>query len=181
MWPRDARHADRRHAQRLVTDLDLDVRAVSKLYRERGDCENVFDEMKNQWGWGGFVTRDLKRTAIVAGLSVFVANLWNMFCRLGGDGSHQEAVTTRRRLQPCVARVSRHGRRATVTIFTAGTGHAGRVFAQISGVLEMVSAASQLKVEERWQLLVYYAFRKYQLVHRMYPPLVDGQILLPLA
>lgn len=75
MWPRDARHADRRHAQRLVTDLDLDVRAVSKLYRERGDCENVFDEMKNQWGWGGFVTRDLKRTAIVAGLSAFVANL----------------------------------------------------------------------------------------------------------
>lgn len=87
MWPRDARHADRRHAQRLVTDLDLDVRAVSKLYRERGDCENVFDEMKNQWGWGGFVTRDLKRTAIVAGLSAFVANLWNMFCRLGGDCS----------------------------------------------------------------------------------------------
>lgn len=101
--------------------------------------------------------------------------------RLGGDGSHQEAVTTRRRLQQCVARVSRHGRRATATIFTAGKGHAGRVFAQMSGVLEMVSAASQLKVEERWQLLVYYAFRKYQLVHRMYPPLVDGQILLPLA
>ena len=63
----------------------------------------------------------------------------------------------------------------------AGKGHAGRVFAQISGALEMVSAASQLKVEERWQLLVYYAFRKYQLVHGMYPPPVDGQILLPLA
>jgi hypothetical protein len=31
------------------------------LYRDRGDAENVFDELKNQWGWGGFTTQDLKR------------------------------------------------------------------------------------------------------------------------
>lgn len=162
----------------LVTDLDLGVRAVSKLYRDRGDCENIFDEMKNQWGWGGFVTQDLKRTAIVAGLSAFVANAWNVFTRLGGDGSHQEAATTRRTLQQCVARISSHGRRRVLTIFTSGKSAAGRIFSQISGVLERISAASQLKVEERWQLLIYYAFRKYQLVHRMYPPLVDDQIML---
>jgi len=177
----DDTYADGYEWYALVTDLDLDVRAVSKLYRDRGDCENIFDEMKNQWGWGGFVTQDIKRTAIVAGLSAFVANLWNVFCRLGGDGSHQEAITTRRKLQNCVARISCHGRRKAVTIYTAGKNLAGRILRQISGVLEKVSAASQLKVEERWQLLIYYAFRKYQLVHRMYPPLVDGQILLPLA
>src|SRR5574344_1217805 len=102
----------------------------------------------------------------------------NVFTRLGGDGSHQEAAATRRTLQQCVARISSHGRRRVLTIFTSGKSAAGRIFSQISGVLERISAASQLKVEERWQLLIYYAFRKYQLVHRMYPPLVDDQIML---
>ena len=165
----------------LVTDLDFDPRAVSKLYRERGDCENIFDEMKNQWGWGGFVTQDMKRTAIVAGLSAFVANCWNIFCRLGGDGSHQEAITTRRKLQSCVARISSHGRRRSITIFTSGKNVARRIFAEISNVLEKISAASQLKIEERWMLLIYYAFRKYQLIQRVFPLLIGNQIMLPLS
>jgi hypothetical protein len=38
-----------------------------------------------------------------------------------------------------------------------------------------------LKAEERWQLLIYCAFRKYQLAHRLYPPLMGSQIMLPLA
>ena len=38
-----------------------DAIALSQLYRDRGDCENIFDELKNQWGWGGFVTHDLAR------------------------------------------------------------------------------------------------------------------------
>ena len=111
-------------------------------------------------------------------LKALCESLHNAFTRLGGDGSHQEAATTRRTLQQCVARISSHGRRRVLTIFTAGKSAAGRIFSQISGVLERISAASQLKVEERWQLLIYYAFRKYQLVHRMYPPLVDDQIML---
>ena len=177
----DERYADGYEWHALVTDLDLCPRAVSQLYRDRGDCENIFDEMKNQWGWGGFVTQDMKRTAIAAGLSAFVANCWNIFCRLGGDGSHQEATTTRRKLQSCVARIARHGRRRTITMFTAGKEAARRIFAEISRVLEKLSAASQLKVEERWLLLIYFAFRKYQLVHRVYPPLIGNQTMLPLS
>lgn len=175
----DGRYADGHEWHALVTDLGHDPRAVSKLYRERGDGENMFDEMKTQWGW--FVTQDMKRTAIAAGLSAFVANCWNVFCRLHGDGSHQEAVTTRWRLQSCVARIASHGRRRCITIFTSGKGIARRAFGEISSVLERISAASQLKAEERWMLLVYYAFRKYQLVQRLYPPLIGGQIMLPLA
>ncbi|MBR4615568.1 MAG: hypothetical protein IKO55_08185 [Kiritimatiellae bacterium] len=137
--------------------------------------------MKNQWGRGGFVTQDMKRTAITAGLSAFVANCWNIFCRLGGDGSHQEAMTTRRMLQSCVARIASHGRRKTVTIFTSGRDFASRMFGEISNVLERISSASQLKMEERWQLLICFAFRRYQLVHRLYPPLIGNQIMRPLA
>ncbi len=127
------------------------------------------------------LVKDMKRTAIAAGLSAFVANCWNIFCRLGGDGSHQEATTTRRRLQDCVARIARHGRRRTVTLFTAGKGVARRVFGEISVVLEKVSSASQLTPEMRWLPIIYYAFRKYRLVQRLYPPLMGDQITLPLS
>ena len=177
----DGMYADGYEWYALVTDLDLDPRAVSQLYRDRGDCENIFDEMKNHYGWGGFVTQDMKRTAIVAGLSAFVANVWNIFCRIGGDGSHKEAITTRRRLQGCVARISRHGRRNSITVYTAGKEDAASAFSAIAGFLRKVTSASQLKVEQRWQLIIYWAFRKYKLIYRLYPPLLGDQIMLPLA
>ena len=36
----------------LATSLDLEVRSVAQLYRDRADAENGFDELKNQWGLG---------------------------------------------------------------------------------------------------------------------------------
>src|SRR5208283_4697661 len=33
----------------LATSLDEDTEAFGQLYRDRGDGENIFDEMKNQW------------------------------------------------------------------------------------------------------------------------------------
>jgi hypothetical protein len=49
----------------LVSNDTLPIIALSQLYRDRADCENVFDEIKNPWGWAGFVTRDLKRCRII--------------------------------------------------------------------------------------------------------------------
>jgi len=37
----------------LVTDLDHELLTLAQLYRDRADSENAFDELKNQWGWGG--------------------------------------------------------------------------------------------------------------------------------
>jgi hypothetical protein len=42
----------------LVTSLDNEILTMGQLYRDRADCENTFDELKNQWGWGGFTTHD---------------------------------------------------------------------------------------------------------------------------
>jgi len=42
----------------LVTSLDDEILTLGQLYRDRADSENVFDELKNQWGWGGFTTQD---------------------------------------------------------------------------------------------------------------------------
>ena len=50
----------------LVTSLDSEILTLGQLYRDRADCENVFDELKNQWGWGGFTTQDLTRCRLLA-------------------------------------------------------------------------------------------------------------------
>jgi hypothetical protein len=36
----------------LVTNAQYDLSAIGQLHRDRCDCENGFDELKNQWGWG---------------------------------------------------------------------------------------------------------------------------------
>ena len=164
----------------LGTDLDMDARDVLPLYRERGDCENVFDEMKNQWGWGGFTARTLAQTALFAGLSVIAANLWNVFTRLCDDGTHREAATSRPLLQSCVARISRHARQGVITIYTAANEKAQGIYRAISAFLAKVASASQLGVEQRRQLIVAYALRKYGIVRRLFPPLIGRPATLPL-
>ena len=75
----------------LVTnDTRMDAAAISQLYRDRGDCENNFDEFKNQWGWAGFTTRKLKPCKVMARLIAIVANWWNVFCRLADPTAHRE-------------------------------------------------------------------------------------------
>src|SRR5215469_3441256 len=49
----------------LVTSLDSEILTLGQLYRDRADCENAFDELKNHWGWGGFTTQDLKRCRLL--------------------------------------------------------------------------------------------------------------------
>ena len=34
----------------MVTDVAYPIEAIGQLYRDRADCENGFDELKNQWG-----------------------------------------------------------------------------------------------------------------------------------
>ena len=127
----DSLYADGYEWYALVTDFDLlPARDILPLYRERGDCENIFDEMKNQWGWKGFTAHSLKQTALFAGLAVIAANLWNIFARLGEDGSHREATTPRPLLQSRMARISHHARQGIVTICTASCGKAGESAAQ---------------------------------------------------
>ena len=50
----------------LATNATYDIAAIGLLYRDRYDCENGFDELKNQWGWGGFTTQDMHRNQVSA-------------------------------------------------------------------------------------------------------------------
>lgn len=45
----------------LVANTAYDLQAIAQLYRNRADCENGFDELKSQWGRGGFSTQDIER------------------------------------------------------------------------------------------------------------------------
>ena len=38
----------------LVSNAAYGLAQIGQLYRDRADCENGFDEIKNQWGWGGY-------------------------------------------------------------------------------------------------------------------------------
>ena len=66
----------------LVTDLSHELHVIAQLYRDRGDAENTFDgprpprEIKNQWGWTGFTTHDLKRCQLSAMAVALVYNWW---------------------------------------------------------------------------------------------------------
>lgn len=42
----------------LVTDVAYPLESIGQLYRDRCDCENGFDELKNQWSLSGFTTQD---------------------------------------------------------------------------------------------------------------------------
>ncbi len=66
----------------LVTSTDYPILTISQLYRDRADAENNFDELKNQWGWGGFTTHDIKRCRLIARMVALIYNWWNLFVRL---------------------------------------------------------------------------------------------------
>lgn len=79
----------------LVTDLKDHLCTLFYRYRDRADCENNFDEMKNQWGWGGFATHQIKSCRLMARTIALVYNWWNLFVRLAIPEKHHEAITSR--------------------------------------------------------------------------------------
>ncbi|HXS29989.1 MAG TPA: transposase, partial [Steroidobacteraceae bacterium] len=69
----------------LVTSLDVQAWPtvwMPRLYRERGDAENSYDELKNQWGWNGYTTRKLAPCRLMANLIALFYNWWNLYLRL---------------------------------------------------------------------------------------------------
>ncbi len=98
-----------------VTNLrveEANAEQVVLLQRKRGDAENVFDEIKNQWGFQGFCSRRGVVTEVAARLVWLTYNLWTLFVRLMGlePGQHTEAVRSRRQFLVLAAQMSWSGR-----------------------------------------------------------------------
>jgi len=92
----------------LVTNSDYSLEAMGQLYRDRADCENGFDELKNQWGWGGYTTHDIERCNLSARAVALIYNGWSWYVRLAHPKARLEAITSRPLLLSGVARLTQH-------------------------------------------------------------------------
>ena len=157
----------------LVTTLTEPILGLGQLYRDRADCENAFDELKNQWGWGGFTTHDLARCRLAARLVALVYNWWNLFTRLAEPDKHLEAITSRPLLLTAIAERIRHARQTTLRIASSHgrAAWASRALAEIAAFLGgLVKAAEQLTPEQRWYRILSHALRQFLKGRLLKPP-----------
>ena len=158
----------------LVTSLADEILTLGQLCRDRADCENAFDELKNQWGWGGFTTQDLKRCRLLAGVVALVYNWWSLFVRLADPEHHREAITSRPLLLSAMARRSQHAGQVRLTISSAhGKQHlARRAYLRIAKFLaELRNRAEQLDSLQRWYRILSEALRHFLKGRQLIPPL----------
>lgn len=146
----------------LVTALQEAVLGVAQLYRDRAEAENVFDELKNQWGWSGFTTQDHQRTQIMARIIALVYNWWSMFTRLAIPNRHTEATTSRPLLLQGIGRQTTHANQTTLTITSnhAKAEPVRRALEAVSHLLQrFAQTAARLTPKERWGRLLRFIFR----------------------
>jgi DDE family transposase len=146
----------------LITPLEEAVLGIAQLYRDRAEAENVFDELKNQWGWAGFTTQDQRRCQILARIVALVYNWWSLFTRLAIPKRHTEATTSRPLLLHGIGRQTKHSNQTTLTITSnhAQAGPIRRALESVSHLLQRLAAsAEQFSLDQRWRWLLRFIFR----------------------
>jgi hypothetical protein len=143
----------------LVTDVDYPIEAVAQLYRDRADAENAFDELKNQWGLGGFTTQDMTRCQTMARACALIYNWWSWYCRAAHPTARMEAITSRPLLLAAVGTAARHANQTTLYL-TPLRGKANilkELIANVGAALQHVRAtAEQFTGLDRWGCLPRY-------------------------
>ena len=154
----------------LVTSLPYGIEATAQLYRDRADSENPFDELKNQWGWGGFTTHDFERCQIMARYIALIYNWWSLFVRLLCPDKHSEAITSRPMMLAGVARQTVHAGQKKLTI-SLSHGKATEIKEMVEAACcflkGLIEAAEQLSQPERWR----------RILSRIFVKFLDGRIL----
>jgi hypothetical protein len=141
----------------LVTNTDYEILSLGQLYRDRADAENAFDELKNQWGWGGFTTHDLARCQLTAQAVALIYNWWSLFVRLANPDARREAITSRPWLMSSVGRRTEHAGQTTITLtgLHAHFDKARAALMRVSAQLQAWAAqtAEQLDPRSVWIML----------------------------
>lgn len=151
----------------LVTSLEDELVTVVQHYRDRADCENVFDEIKNQWGWGGFTTHDIKSCRFITRIIALVYNWWSLFVRLAHPEKHYEAITSRPLLLSSVGRLTKSGRqqRMVITSSHSQTAQVQKTYRRmVSFFNELKSTAPQLSPQRCWEQILAKAMEAFSLV-----------------
>jgi hypothetical protein len=156
----------------LVSNVEYDIAAIGQLYRDRCDCENGFDELKNQWGWGGFTTHDMHRSQVTARAVALVYNWWSWYVRAANPQARREALTSRPLLLAAVGRAVSHSGQ-TLLYLTPMHAEVGLIKSMIANVHAAIGhvrrAAEQLPRLNRWATLLAYICQR-----------IVGQAALPI-
>ncbi len=143
----------------LVTNSSYPLESMAQLYRDRADAENGFDELKNQWGWGGFTTQDIERCQTSARAVALIYNWWSWYCRAAKPEARMEAITSRALLLASVGRATQHAGQTTLYLTPM---HAAKpalmlLIANIRAALRHVrKIAEQSPAADRWKALLDY-------------------------
>lgn len=143
----------------LVTDVAYPLETVAQLYRDRCDCENGFDELKNQWGLGGFTTQDIARCQTTARIMALAYNWWSWYCRAAHPEGRLEALTSRPLLLAAVGRSTSHAgsTQLYLTPLHAMTQHIRSLVGNIRKAIDHVKGlAEQSPKMDRWRELLRY-------------------------
>ena len=162
----------------LVTSTSHEILTLAQLYRDRADAENNFDELKNQWGWGGFTTQDLARCRLMARMVALVYNWWTLFVRLAHPHKHFEAISSRPLLLHGVATQTKHAGQTRLTI-TSTHAKQATIQAVLTNLADFLSVlkttAEQLTDTQRLRAILARAFEKFMLATAGPPVLLASQ------
>lgn len=148
----------------LVTNVEYSIEIVVQLYNDRAGSENIFDELFNQWSWGGFVTQDLKRCQIWSKMAILIYNWWSIFVRLLSPKKHLEAVTSRPMLLESIGRTISHAdhQKIKITPIHSKGKLIQEAFEKLTEFFNSLnSSAPQLNQIQKWDLILCKAFQKY--------------------
>ena len=144
----------------LITSMAQEVWptvSLPKHYRDRGDAENCFDELKNQWGWSGYTSRKLAPCRLMANLIALFYNWWNLYLRFYDAEHHREAIRSRPMLMSGVGRQVQSGGQRTVkvSILHEKGADIARAMQVISGEIgQMRTITERWTILQRWTLLL---------------------------
>lgn len=160
----------------LVTDLDGDVVTIFHHYRDRADCENNFDELKNQWGWSGYTTKDVKSCRLMSRMIALIYNWWNLYVRLAMPGQHHEAITSRPMLLTSVGRQTTQGNQKKIRITSAHgkTKKLAAAYHRLESVFNRLKViAPQLSFGKSWYKIIEIIMQEFGLkTNSSDPPLI---------
>jgi hypothetical protein len=162
----------------LVTNSTYALDAFGQLYRDRADCESGFDELKNQWGWGGFTSQDIKRCQTSARAVALVYNWWSWYCRAAKPGARMEVITSRALLLASVGRAVKHAGQTTLylTPMHEAKDNVLALIADIHAALSHVrDVAQQCPKADRWKTFLDYVIAK---ITHSRPPWLHSERLI---
>lgn len=151
----------------LITSLDArdyPTTAMPKQYRDRGDAENTYDELKNQWGWSGYSTQKLGPSRIMAGLIALFYNWWNLYARFFDEDHHREAITSRPALMQGVGRQVQSSGQRTVKVSLLHENSRQiqeRVTLTSKQLQQMTAITERWSERQKWSLLLTRLLRRW--------------------